>query len=198
MANEATPAARPHPDVTLKISLAGDSGVGKTSLTRRFVSGTFDGAYIPTLGTKVSSRIFTVADPAWPGSTRTVGASVWDIMGSHQFRDLLKDAFFLNASGALLVFDVTRPETFEDVRQWYEIVASVAGPIPTVVLANKSDLREPDAVSHEAVEDLCRAMRWPWFETSAKTGANVEAAFERVALDHLRVARKAPQPTPVA
>lgn len=184
--------------MTLKLSLAGDSGVGKSSLVRRFVSGTFSEDYVQTLGTKVSSREFSVEDPGWPGSTRTVGASVWDIMGSHQFRDLLKDAFFLNASATLLVFDITRRETFESLPQWYEIVASVAGPVHAVVLANKSDRRGPDAVPTAEIESFCKEMRWPWFETSAKTGANVEAAFRRVASDYLLAARKAAPPTPKA
>lgn len=192
MAKDPPPEARSHPDVTLKVSLAGESGVGKSSLTRRFASDTFDETYIPTLGTKVSSRMFTVDDPAWPGSTRLVAASVWDIMGSHKFRDLLKDAFFLNASGVLLVCDISRPQTLHDLPQWYEIVTSVAGPIPTVVLANKSDRRGPDSLPLEAVEALCKEFAWPWFETSAKTGANVDAAFRYVAREHLLAIRKDP------
>ncbi len=183
------PAARPRPDLTLKISLAGDAGVGKTSLIRRFVTDTFSENYVPTLGTRVSSRTFALADPRWPGSTRTVGASVWDIMGSHQFRDLLKDAFFVNASAAILVCDITRPDTLHSLSQWYEIVASVAGPIPAIVLANKADRREPDSIPFDAVQSLCQKMRWPCFETSAKTGANVDAAFREAATQLLETSR---------
>ncbi len=195
MAKAPPPPRRSRPDVTLKIALAGDSGVGKTSLTRRFVSDTFDGTYVPTLGTKLSSREFTLDDPARPGSTLAIGAAVWDIMGSHQFRELLKDAFFVNASALLLVCDITRPDTLYNLPQWYEIVASVAGPVPTVVLANKSDRRGPEALPVGEIQDLCRELRWPWFETSAKTGANVEDAFRRVATEHLLAARKAPDLT---
>lgn len=198
MAEDPPPGTRPHPDVTLKISLAGESGVGKSSLTRRFVTDTFNESYVPTLGTSVSSRQFNVDDPAWPGSTRLVGASVWDIMGSHRFRDLLKDAFFVNASAVLLVCDVTRPQTLYDLPQWYEIVTSVAGPIPTVLLANKSDQRGPDSLPIAAIEALCKDLEWPWFETSAKTGANVEAAFRHVAKEHLLAARKSAPVAPRA
>ncbi len=187
-------------DLTIKITLAGSPGVGKTSLTRRFVTDTFDERYISTLGTKISSKEFTVDDPARPGSSVTVGAAIWDIMGNHQFRDLLKDAFFMNAGGVLLVCDVNRPETLYDLTQWYEAVASVAGPnVPVVVLANKSDQRGPKTIPASEIEVLCRELRWPWFETSAKTGANVEAAFRRVATDHLgTLSRPTDAATPAA
>ncbi len=191
MPEDPRPGTASRPDVTLKISLAGESGVGKSSLTRRFVTNTFSETYVPTLGTRVSSRQFLVDDPLWPGSERLVGASVWDIMGSHKFRDLLKDAFFVNASAVLLVCDITRPQTLYDLPQWYEIITSVAGPIPTVVLANKSDQRGADSLPPEAIKALCKKLEWPWFETSAKTGANVEAAFRHVAREYLLAARKA-------
>lgn len=189
---------KPRPDVTLKIGLAGNSAVGKTSLTRRFVTDTFDETYVVTLGTRVSSRQFTMDDPRTPGKRVTVGASVWDIMGSHQFRDLLKDAFYVNASAVLLVFDVNRPETLYDLPQWYEIVASVAGTVPTVVLANKSDVRGPKSLSVDAIDALCKQFGWPWFETSAKTGANVEAAFRTVAAEYLLALRETPRPAATA
>ncbi|TLZ68691.1 MAG: GTP-binding protein, partial [Methanobacteriota archaeon] len=142
MARRSKGGGRPQADLTIKITLAGNPGVGKTSLTRRFVTDTFEERYISTLGTKISSKEFAVDDPARPGSSVTVGAAIWDIMGNHQFRELLKDAFFMNAAGVLLVCDVNQPETLYDLPQWYEAVASVAGPnVTVVVLANKSDQR---------------------------------------------------------
>ena len=169
--------------------------MGKTSLTRRFVTDTFDEGYVSTIGTLVSSKRFTLDDPLWPGSARVVGLSVWDIMGSHRFRDLLKDAFFLNASGVLLVFDVTRPETLANLPSWHDAVTSVAGPVPTIVLANKMDRRGPGSVASEAIDVFCEDRGWIWFDTSAKTGANVEAAFRRVATEHLLAARKGSETT---
>ena len=187
MAPRAKGRGRTQADLTLKITLAGNPGVGKTSLTRRFVTDTFEERYISTLGTKISSKEFAVDDPSRPGSSVTVSAAIWDIMGNHQFRELLKDAFFMNAGGVLLVCDVNRAETLYDLPQWYEAVASVAGPqVPVAVLANKSDQRGPKTVPRNEIEVVCQELHWPWFETSAKTGANVEAAFRRVATDHLR------------
>ncbi len=197
MAEASLSAAASRPDLTLKISLAGDPGVGKTCLVRRFVSDTFDEKYVSTLGTKVSSRRFTVSDSSPSGAPRVVGAAIWDIMGSHEFRNLLKEAFFSNAGGVLLVCDVTRPESFYNLPQWYEIVASVAGPIPAVILANKSDLAESNRISPGEIEGMSREFRWPWFGTSAKSGANVEAAFQRLAEEHLQFLKPGGGPPPL-
>ena len=86
--------------------------------------------------------------------------------------------------------DVTRPESLQSLPQWYEIVASVAGPVPAVVLANKSDREGTDSVPRPAIEEVCSKLQAPWFETSAKTGANVDAAFRRAAVECLLEARK--------
>src|SRR5205807_9780487 len=77
-------------------------GVGKTSLTRRFVSDTFEERYISTLGTKISSKEFAVDDPGRPGSSVTVGAAIWDIMGNHQDRKSTR----LNSSHLVISYAV--------------------------------------------------------------------------------------------
>ncbi len=176
---------RPSAGLTMKIVLAGDSAVGKTSLIRRFVSNTFDDRYVTTLGTRVSSRLFFVEDPRQAGASIDVGASVWDVMGAHGFRDLLKEAFFTNSQGVLYVCDRTRPETLGSLEGWAATVESVAGPIPSVVLVNKSDLDGPDAIRPADVERMCKPRGWRWLPTSAKTGSNVDAAFRLVAQGHL-------------
>src|SRR6266545_1524401 len=147
------------PDVTFKVCLAGDPGVGKTSLVRRFLSNTFDGEYIHTLGTKVSSKHIEIDDPDQPGVLMTVGATVWDIMGDPGFRELLKEAFFNNLGALILVADGTRFET--------------------VVLINKSDVAALARVE-AAAADVCEPIGCHWLVTSAKTGENVEEAFRLV------------------
>ena len=171
--------------LTMKIALAGDPGVGKSSLVRRFVSDTFDDRYVSTLGTKVSSRKFRVDDPRRAGASIEVGASVWDVMGSLGFRELLKDAFFSNSQAVLYVCDRTRPESLWSLLDWAAAVESVAGPTPAVLLVNKSDLAGPETISAADVDQLCRARGWRSLDTSAKTGSNVEAAFRLVAQAYL-------------
>lgn len=166
--------------LSIKISLAGDSGVGKTSLVRRFVSDTFDDTYISTLGAKVSSRRFSIADPRRRGDTLEVCAAIWDIMGSGRLREVLRDAYFHGAQGLLLVADATRPETIQSLPKWADAVTSVAGRVPTVVLLNKSDVAEDIQVSSSRLETLCTPYGWKSMIASAKTGENVPTAFELV------------------
>ena len=179
-------AGAPPRALALKVCLAGDYAVGKTSLVRRFVSNTFSDDYIATLGAKVASKQFSVPDPLKPGAERHVNLTLWDLMGQHGFRDTLRDAFFLNARCVLYVADGTRPETLYALAEWQSSVASVAGPVPGLVLLNKTDLTGQMRVSTEEVERFCRERGWPWISTSAKTGTGVEEAFHRVGETCLR------------
>lgn len=166
--------------------------MGKTSLIKRFVSNTFSEGYIATLGAKVSSRRFTVPDPERPGMVHEVGAAIWDIMGNVGFRELLKDAFFYRVQGVLLVCDVTRPETLQSLPDWFGAVRSVAGAVPVVVLANKSDLEDRRRVTGQDLEGACAARGWRWLPTSAKTGENVAESFALVAQLYLRSLGQSP------
>lgn len=162
--------------VSLKICLAGEPGVGKTSLLYRYVSNTFDKQYATTLGVKVSSRRVVIEDPGRAGGPRVVELAIWDIMGHVGFRELFKDAYFKGAQGVILVCDGSRPETLRSVPAWYNAVRSVSGPVPAILLLNKSDLGEAETQPSE-VEALCKERGWSWLPVSARTGQNVEEAF---------------------
>ncbi|HLE46260.1 MAG TPA: Rab family GTPase, partial [Thermoplasmata archaeon] len=101
----------------MKICLVGEAAVGKTSLIRRFVLDDFDDKYIQTLGTKVSKKELTLPSSVGDSELK-VDMTIWDIMGQKGFRELLKDAYFYGAHGALAVCDVTRRGTLEDLRGW--------------------------------------------------------------------------------
>ncbi len=171
--------------LTMKICLSGQEAVGKSSIVRRFVSNSFDDTYLSTLGAKVSARRFTIPEPGRLGATREVVASVWDIMGNASFRELFKESYFANSQGALLVCDATRPETMHALVAWYDAVKLVGGAIPTVVLVNKSDLKERVRIGAAEADAFCSPRGWKWFATSAKTGEHVEAAFAHVASQYL-------------
>src|SRR3989475_4947308 len=170
----------------MKICLVGEAAVGKTSLIRRFVLDDFDDKYIQTLGTKVSKKELSVSQD---GEAVKVDMTIWDIMGQKGFRELLKEAYFYGAKGVIAVTDVTRKTTLDDLDDWIEGVYSVTGKIPIQFMANKWDLKDQAEVGEEEMGQATKAYDSPFFLTSAKTGENVESAFqnlaERIAKDRL-------------
>lgn len=160
----------------MKISLAGEAAVGKTSLIRRFVYDQFEDKYVVTLGAKVTKKSLVVEDPGGRGEAH-VDLSIWDIMGEKFLRELLREAYFYGAQGILAVCDVTRAETLADLGDWKTAIEKVAGEVPIVVLANKSDLEGEAVVDEGDLRAFCEAWSAPYLFTSAKTGANVEDAF---------------------
>lgn len=159
-----------------KICLIGVPAVGKTSLVRRFVQGLFSENYLTTIGVKVDRREVEVDGKA-------VRLIVWDIAGDDAYSPL--DLGYLRgAAGLLLVADGTRPATLDRALELRNAAEDTHGPVPVVIALNKADLTpdwalEADRV--DAVNELATV-----FETSAKTGANVEAAFDALARKTLR------------
>ncbi len=160
----------------LKVCTVGEEAVGKTSLVRRFVADKFDGDYIRTIGTLISKKTLELEDPM--GEPVEVDAVIWDIMGRQGFMDLLKDAYFYKANGVLAVCDMTRRETMEALHGWLKGVYNAAGPLSTIVLSNKSDLKGQLQIKEEDMVEMSEFYSAPYFMTSAKTGDNVYSAFE--------------------
>lgn len=161
----------------VKVCLVGEAAVGKTSLIRRFVLDNFDDKYIQTLGTKVSKKEMSAPDVDGSGEMR-IDMTIWDIMGQKGFRELLKEAYFYGAKGILAVCDSTRKKTLEDLDDWIEGVYSVTGKIPIEFLANKVDLTDQLQVTEDDMVQAAKAYDSPFHFTSAKTGINVELAFQ--------------------
>ncbi len=177
----------------VKICLVGDEAVGKTSLVRRFVLDQFDDRYIITLGAKVSKRNLTVrhgaeAEAAPPAALASdlaaevdLDITIWDIMGSKGFRELLREAYFHGAQGMVAVCDVTKPQSLQEIRVWIENVFEVVGRVPVVVAVNKCDIRDRHTFDEAAIRREAEALGAPWFYTSAKTGQGVEDVFKTLA-----------------
>lgn len=154
----------------IKLCLLGDGAVGKTSLVRRFVFDVFDDKYLMSFGTKVSKKTLKVGDAA-------LDLMVWDILGQKS-QESLHAAYYRGAAGALAVCDYTRPETMKNLRQWLGSFRSVVGEMPVLILANKADLEKRFELAE--VEAFGKEVRCKVMETSAKTGLNVEKAFEEI------------------
>lgn len=165
----------------VKICLVGNEAVGKTSLIRRYVLQQFTGEYLRTMGAMVSKKSFDIDGPSGKVS---VDMMVWDIMGRKEFVDLVGDAYFEYANGIMAVCDSSRRETLVALERWIEGVRSIAGNVPLVILANKSDFPAKQ-ISDRDLRETAEKYGATYFWTSAKTGENVEEAFRRLALSIL-------------
>jgi len=176
----------------LKVCLVGDEGVGKTSLIRQFVLSEFDERYVRTVGVVVHKRIVLVPVD---GTTYTAYVTVWDILGRNDFAGRYGAAYFAGTAGVLAVCDLTRPDTLDGLGKWLDLVYSVAGEVPTIVLANKKDLERHVRVDEDDLLAFCELYKVPFLEASARTGLNVERGFGRLAEFAMRqaVARRVPQ-----
>ncbi len=174
-----------------KVVLLGESAVGKTSLIRRFVDDQFDDDYISTIGAKVSKKVVPVS---LQGNNYEVKLMVWDIIGSQGYEST-QSRHIAGLNGAILVVDLTRPETVKILEEyWIPLLTEVSGGVlPTVLfVGNKNDLVSDKEDIEDMVQNLkgleskyCKNLDLRkesgcggWLLTSAKTGANVEKGFE--------------------
>lgn len=162
--------------VKLKVCMAGEAMVGKTSLIRRYVLQEYDDRYTATLGTKITKKVLAAKDPR-TGHDVSVDLILWDIMGTPTLRDLLKEAYYHGAKGVLGVADLTRRATLGELAAWYQSIQTVTGPVPVQVVVNKADLADAGELDEAEVRTFCEGRSWPWSYTSAKTGQGVEEAF---------------------
>lgn len=156
-----------------KICLLGDFAVGKTSLIRRFVSSSFSDQYITTIGVKVSKRTLASTNEPDP---YTVTMLIWDTVGGEPFTQVARQ-YYVGSAGALLVCDLTRPDTLDALRSYASDFLLVNPRASLMVLANKADLAALRMIDERQVAELAAQYGAPWALTSAKTGEQVEEAF---------------------
>lgn len=155
---------------TFKILLLGDGAVGKTSVVRRFVHKKFDSSYLMTIGMEPYTRFETI-------NGISICFSLWDIAGQEKFRSMRK-IFLQGASGTLLVFDLTRRESFDNVNIWYEESMNEEPDQKMILVGNKNDLKDKREVKFlEGVEKARELRCIDYIETSALTGKKVEEVF---------------------
>ncbi len=159
-----------------KVCLVGAPAVGKTSLVTRFTRDGFNEVYRPTLGTVIHGleKDALVED----GEGSESGLILWDIAGDHSPLALLQEIYFNNAKGILAVCDLARPETLSFLHPWVAAVRVVAGDIPVILAANKTDRSEAGRTTASDLLGFSRDAGCHTFvETSARTGQGVPEAF---------------------
>jgi small GTP-binding protein len=172
-------------DYSFKICLVGEGGVGKTSLIKRFVYDEFSDKYISTIGTKISKKSLTLTHPRKKAPSN-IKMLVWDIMGQQGFRQMLQEAYFFGCQGVVAVCDITRKETMTFLDDWVKAVYSVAGEIPIIFLANKCDLKDRAEMNIDDLKNFTSKFKHSRaFVSSARTGENVEKAFNTLGTEIL-------------
>lgn len=160
--------------IAKKVLLVGNFGVGKTSLIRRFVLNEFSEDYISTIGVRVSTKIVSI-------DNEQIKLLIWDVAGTSGNEKVPK-AYFLGASAAMYVFDLSREETYLNIKNQIDVVRELSGLNALTVVGNKKDLVTENEINQildklEISVDLI---------TSAKDDANVEDAFIALAKQSLK------------
>lgn len=153
-----------------KYIIIGDTGVGKSCLLLQFTDKRFQPVHDLTIGVEFGARMITI-------DTKQIKLQIWDTAGQESFRSITR-SYYRGAAGALLVYDITRRDTFNHLTTWLEDARQHSSSNMVIMLiGNKSDLEERREVKREEGDAFAREHGLIFMETSAKTAANVEEAF---------------------
>ena len=174
-----------------KILILGDSFVGKTNMLKRFLHNDFDSTNKETVGVEFDSKNITLGEN---GKEEIVKAQIWDTAGQERYRSLTK-AYYKGAKGALLVYDITRRVTFENIDNWLiDLRTNGDKDILIILIGNKSDLEDKREVSKDEAETKAEQYNTAFLETSAKSGDNITKGFMEL-IEQIYKANKDNTPT---
>ena len=157
-----------------KIVFLGNQSVGKTSIIHRFIYDSFDDTYQATIGIDFMSQKMYVED-------KIIILNLWDTAGQERFKSLIP-SYIKDSAVAIVCYDVTSRESFQSVDKWIEDARALRDDDVLLILAgNKSDMGDRRQVSTEEGEEYAQRMNLLFFETSAKTGANIKTLFNELA-----------------
>jgi Ras-related protein Rab-11A len=170
-------------DYLFKVVLIGDSGVGKSNLLSRFTRNEFCLESKSTIGVEFATRSIQV-------DGKTIKAQIWDTAGQERYR-AITSAYYRGAVGALLVYDITKHVTYENVERWLKELRDHADSnIVIMLVGNKSDLKHLRGVSTDDAQAFSEKEGLSFIETSALESTNVEKAFQRILTEIYRIVSK--------
>ena len=153
-----------------KVVVVGDSGVGKTNLIKRFVTDTFAKDSKATVGVEFMSKTYII-------NKEIFKIEIWDTAGQERYKSITA-AYYKGAKGAMIVYDVTNQNTFDNVNKWcQEIKDKASKNINLMMIGNKTDLKDKIVVNSEMSQERAMALGIPVMETSALDSTNVQEAF---------------------
>ena len=173
--------ARRDYDEKCSLLIIGDTLVGKTSFLSRYAKNIFNLTYLATAGMEFFSKDEKI-------NNRIIRVELWDSSGSEKFQSITS-GFFNNAQGIMVMFDVTNTTSYNNVVNWIESIKTHLNKeihnIPVIIIGNKIDIKEREIKTEDAKE-YCQGLGFKYFETSAKTGENVESTIKYIVKEVLK------------
>eukprot|EP01060_Flectonema_neradi_P034388 TRINITY_DN6023_c0_g1_i1.p1 TRINITY_DN6023_c0_g1~~TRINITY_DN6023_c0_g1_i1.p1 ORF type:complete len:222 (+),score=41.52 TRINITY_DN6023_c0_g1_i1:54-668(+) len=162
-----------------KIIIVGDSGCGKTAVTRRYAHDLYQHNWKPTIGVDFTMKTLTASEG-------TFTLQIWDVAGQERYGQMTR-IYYQGAVGAIVLFDINRQHTFASVTKWKQDIDSKVflsddSPIPCVLVANKCDAAAlSDFKTNEEMDAFCEENGFvAWFEASALKNVNIKASFSKL------------------
>ena len=182
----------PNCDLSFKVIIIGDQGVGKSCLSIKVSRNYFEDFYSPTVGFEFVSFNVRVED-------KNIKLQIWDTCGQEVYRSLIS-SFYRSASLAIIVYSIDSEDSFNNLEKWLNDIKTQSNPdIKIFLIGNKADLEDKRKISKEIGEKFCNDHKLSFFiETSAKTGFNVQNVFIQVAqelyLQHEEIKNRVSRP----
>ena len=164
---------------SIKVTLLGNSGVGKTCIIKRYLDDEFSLEEQVTFSANFSQKEVTIGD-------KTVILDIWDTAGQEQYRSMGRN-FYKDSYIVCLVYDITNKDSFEDLKNiWYnELITYGEKYTVTAVVGNKSDCFEKEEVKEEEASNYAKSIKANYFMVSAKEGINIDSMFKTLAASYL-------------
>ena len=158
--------------IDIELILLGDISVGKSSILGRYIDNSFTENYQCTLQVETKSKVIDI------DLNTSVKMNIWDTVGQEKYRNLTRQ-YFRNCHGAIIVFDLTRKDSFDGVQKWIEELEDYSSNIPILIVGNKSDLINEREVNEDVIENFVKN-KYLYYDVSAKNGSNVSLAFDKI------------------
>ena len=158
----------------IRVTMLGDSAVGKTSLISQFLTQNFDENYLTTIGKDKLEKKVVMEDG------NEIKLIIWDTAGQERFHSIATSTI-KGSQGIILTFDLTKKSTFKSLDAWLNDIKENSNEVPVVIFGNKCDLFEKYEVENEEAKKFAKDHNLQYFETSAKQNVNVQEGFNAIA-----------------
>lgn len=156
-------------DLFYKIIVVGDHCCGKTNIISKYATDNFNLSSVPTIGID-----FAIKNVIY--HKKRIRMELWDSAGQEKYRSLTS-VYYRNATAIIIVFDLTNRESFNNIEKWVNEIC-LYSEIPIImVIGNKADLKDLRVIPSSIAKEYCQKYNFPYVETSAKDGSNIDIAF---------------------